>query len=290
MTAFFQAVRENVFGHVTFVQARTPGMRVRDLGGAVLVDSGLASDTFNKVLWGCDGQGGPAEAERREAILRAASDWFAGRRPRELDVPGLVSPPATDRPFTLWACAEDEGAHQGQRAFLEGRGYRVEEQESGMALPLGAFAEGEAEAVRIVPVESPAQVSAFAEVMAANWTPPDEDVKNFYKIAENLLFKPLTPMRLFVGFAGDAPVASGELFLSDGGNTAGLHMICTRESFRRKGFGTAMTRALLRAGRSAGASLAVLLASRAGEPVYRRLGFERCGFFAEYASTEEILF
>lgn len=290
MTAFFQAARENLFGHVTFVQARTPGMLVRNLGGAVLVDSGLASDTFNKVLWGYAGDGGRAEEERPEEILRSASDWFAGRRPRGLDLPGVVLPAATERPFTLWASAEDESAHKRQRAFFEGRGYRVEERESGMALPLEAFSEGEGEGVRILPVESPAQVAAFAEVMAANWTPPDEDVKNFYKKAENVLFQSVAPMRLFVGFAGDLPVASGELFLSGGGNTAGLHMICTRESFRKKGVGTAMTKALLRAGRAAGASLAVLQASPAGEPVYRRLGFERCGVFTEYAPMEEILF
>ena len=55
MTPYYQAALENLFGHVAFLQGRTPGMMLRDLGGALLVDSGLGSDTFNKVLWECGG-------------------------------------------------------------------------------------------------------------------------------------------------------------------------------------------------------------------------------------------
>ena len=47
-TSHYQAARENLFGHVPFLQRRMPGMLIRDLGGALLVDSGLGSDTFNR--------------------------------------------------------------------------------------------------------------------------------------------------------------------------------------------------------------------------------------------------
>ena len=50
-TSHYQAARENLFGHVPFLQRRMPGMLIRDLGGALLVDSLLCSYTFNKVLW-----------------------------------------------------------------------------------------------------------------------------------------------------------------------------------------------------------------------------------------------
>ena len=125
MDTYFQAARANLFGHVSFLQARTPGMLIRDMGGAVLVDSGLGSDTFNKVLWGYDARGEAAEPEQPEASLRAAAEWFAGRRPAGLlDLPGRPLPPATERPFTVWACAGDEWALNRQRLFFEGRGYR----------------------------------------------------------------------------------------------------------------------------------------------------------------------
>ena len=284
MNSFFQAARENLFGHVAFLQQRTPGMLVRDIGGAVIVDSGLASDTFNKVLWGGDADVG---------ALRAASDWFAGKRPRHmLTLPGTPMPPATERPFTVWAAFEDGSALRRRGQAFEREGFRVAETETGMVLPLNRRPPSAAvpEGLRIEPVETPSGLAAFAEVAAANWTPPDEAVKRFYKLTERVLLQGVGPMRLFVAFAGDAPAACGELFMSDGGNLAGLHMICTREAFRRRGVGGAVTEALLRAGRAAGASLAVLQASAAGEPVYRRLGFEACGLFAEYAAGEEILF
>lgn len=294
-TAYYQAARENLFGHVPFLQRRLPGMLIRDLGGALLVDSGLGSDTFNKVLWECGDDGQPCRIApgTEDGLLSAATDWFAGKRPRDLlTLPGVALPPATERPFTVWASAEDSGALNRQRTTFERNGYRVGERETGMALPLNRWTPEERtpEGLRITPVRTAAELTAYADVLAANWNPPDAAVKSVYKDAEQVLFQGCSPMRLFVGFAGEVPVSSGELFLSEGGNTAGLHMISTREAFRRRGFGAAMTTALLQAGRGAGASLAVLQASAEGEPVYSRQGFEPCGLFAEYVFGDEILF
>ena len=79
-TSHYQAARENLFGHVPFLQRRMPGMLIRDLGGALLVDSGLGSDTFNKVLWECGGDGRPCRGERgaEDGLLQASKDWFDG--------------------------------------------------------------------------------------------------------------------------------------------------------------------------------------------------------------------
>lgn len=99
-TSHYQAARENLFGHVPFLQRRMPGMLIRDLGGALLVDSGLGSDTFNKVLWECGGDGRPCRVERgaEDGLLQASKDWFAGKRPRDLlELPGMALPPATER-------------------------------------------------------------------------------------------------------------------------------------------------------------------------------------------------
>ncbi|MFR3457295.1 MAG: hypothetical protein ACLTTU_02310 [Bilophila wadsworthia] len=101
-TSHYQAARENLFGHVPFLQRRMPGMLIRDLGGALLVDSGLGSDTFNKVLWECGGDGRPCRVERgaEDGLLQASKDWFAGKRPRDLlELPGMALPPATERPW-----------------------------------------------------------------------------------------------------------------------------------------------------------------------------------------------
>ncbi len=294
-TQYYRAALENLFAHVAFVQSRTPGMLVRDLGGALLVDSGLPSDTFNKVLWECDGSGLPCRLDPQQAgePLQAAADWFAGKRPRDLLlVPGAELPPATERPFIVWAGAEDSGALNRQQTQFGRLGYSVGERETGMALPLNLWTPPDTvpEWFRIFPVKTAAQLSACAEVIAANWSPPDEAVKTFYKKANSLVLQAFSPMRLFVALAGDVPVGCGEVFLSENGNIAGLHMICTREPFRGRGVAGAMTAALLQEGRAAGASCAVLQASDAGKSVYARQGFVPCGLFTEYAPGDEILF
>jgi GNAT superfamily N-acetyltransferase len=54
---------------------------------------------------------------------------------------------------------------------------------------------------------------------------------------------------------------------------AGIHVVTTLESFRGRGLGTRMTLETMRWAKARGAATAILEATRAGEPVYRRLGF-----------------
>jgi len=43
------AIEENLHEHITFVQRSTAGMTVFDEEDLLVVDSGLASETFNKI-------------------------------------------------------------------------------------------------------------------------------------------------------------------------------------------------------------------------------------------------
>ncbi|MEV5840332.1 GNAT family N-acetyltransferase [Streptomyces sp. NPDC051985] len=54
---------------------------------------------------------------------------------------------------------------------------------------------------------------------------------------------------------------------------AGIFLVHVAEAHRRRGVGTALTVAALRAGRERGMRSAALVASPAGEPLYRRFGF-----------------
>jgi ribosomal protein S18 acetylase RimI-like enzyme len=253
------AMEENLAAHVAYVQARMAGMHVVDSPELLLVDSGLASDTFNKIL--------RARLPRRDAParVRAAVGHF---RSRQL-------------PFTWWA--GPLSAPEELPALLAEAGLRAAETELGMAvgaagLPKRIEPPGGLEIRRVEDLEA---LGHFADINAANWDPPDPAVGEFFRRAAPLVFEAASPMRLYVGYWEGEPAAAAELFL--GGGAAGIHMVSTKREFRRRGIGFAMTWRCAKEGVEAGMEAVVLQASADGAPVYARLGFEALCEFTEYA-------
>ena len=76
----------------------------------------------------------------------------------------------------------------------------------------------------------------------------------------------------FLGFVDGVPVATSGLYVSDG--LAGVYNVATLDGYRGRGIGAAMTWAAAHAGWELGLSVSILQASRAGEPVYERMGYE----------------
>ncbi len=87
-------------------------------------------------------------------------------------------------------------------------------------------------------------------------------------------------VELFLGRWNGAPVASSNLFLSNG--IAGVFQVAVLPEFRRRGCGRRITLAPLLAAREEGAQAAILQATALGEPVYRRLGFRTLCALARY--------
>lgn len=254
-----QAVEENLLGHVSYVQERLAGMSVRRRGGVVVVDSGLASDTFNKVL---AARFTEEEADRRIAeVLREVEE--------------------TGRPFTWWAGPCSRPLDLEER--LRRHGLEESERELGMTLDLAkAPADVPLPAgTTIRKVETPDDLAAFAGVLAGLADPPDESVRSFFERAGEVVLQPGCPMRFFVAEVEGVPAAVSELFL--GGGVAGVHMVATADAYRRRGLGMALTWRALDEGRRAGFEVGALQASQEGQPVYEKLGFTACGVFVEYA-------
>ena len=83
------------------------------------------------------------------------------------------------------------------------------------------------------------------------------------------------PMRYFVGYEDDRPVACAAAYVGEREN--GVYMVATLPEERGKGYGAALTAAAIAA---APHLPAVLQASDLGQPIYRRLGFQDIGLFA----------
>lgn len=252
------AIEENLEAHIAFIARSAPGMRVFDHDDLLMVDSGLSSDTFNKV-----------------ARSRLSSER-AGRRISEV----IEYFRAVDRPFAWWigpsARPFDLETH------LRDHGLIAAECEVGMAMDVSELqpALDPPRNLAIERVCTARQIAAFAEVVAANWQPPDQTVIRFYSRAVPVLLANACPMQLFVGYLDDEPVATAELFTS--GSLGGLYSVSTRPEFRRRGIGSAVTWHAAEWARCAGARTLALQSSEAGQSVYARLGFKACCNFAEY--------
>lgn len=77
---------------------------------------------------------------------------------------------------------------------------------------------------------------------------------------------------LFLGRVDGVPACCSMLLST--GTVAGIYWVGVDSRYRRQGLGSAITRHALRVAVDRGLTVATLQASKRGEPVYRRLGFE----------------
>ena len=119
-----------------------------------------------------------------------------------------------------------------------------------------------------------------ARISAANWSPPDVLVLEFYVRAAPVILHPASPLWLYLGYVDRVPVATAELTV--GGGVVGLYGISTLAEHRRRGYGSALTARPLRDAMEAGQQVAILQAAPDGVGVYRRLGFQEFGRIREY--------
>jgi ribosomal protein S18 acetylase RimI-like enzyme len=257
-TPLLTAIEKNLHEHIAFVQRSTPGMTVFDQADLLVVDSGISSDTFNKMA-----RARLQESDVDRRIAEAVA-YFTGVR----------------RPFAWWVGPGSRPLNLEDR--LHDYGLEATEYELGMAmklrdLPPKLESLGNLTVRRVTCAE---ELTDFAGVFAANWEPPDPAVFEFYQSAAPLLLQDQCPMKLFVGYLDDEPVASSELFLT--GRIAGLYSVCTRRECRERGIGSALTWTALDDARRRGIPTAVLQSSDQGRGMYTRLGFNGCCAFAEF--------
>ena len=236
-------------------------MVVEDQPDLLVVDSGLPSDTFNKVA---RARFADSAADRRiENVIRHFR--------------------AVKRPFAWWVGPGSRPLDLEVR--LVAHGLEAAESELGMSMELAELGPMPAapRELEIQRAASPREIADLAAVFAANWDPPDEAALTFYQSATAVLLEASCPMILFVGYLGGAPVSCSELFMDRvPGGFAGVYSVATRREYRNRGIGSAVTWAALNEVRRQGFSTAVLQSSEAGRGAYTRLGFTPCCHFTEY--------
>ncbi len=257
-TAILTAMEKNHTAHLAWLPSLA-GAEVLEGTDLLLVDSGLPTDTFNKLAWKRPDPARPEEGARA-AVERFQAKGF---------------------PFA-WRLGPLSGVDRLE-PVLERLGLRRTEEETGMALVLDAIRldEPRASGLDIRLARNGAAMRDFAAVIAANWTPPDATVLRLYGLSAEAATLPDGPASFLVGYLDGLPVSVTELFVT--GAVAGIYNVSTLAAMRRKGFGTALMLAALGLARSRGCRLAVLQAAPDGLGLYRRLGFaDVCGY-EEYA-------
>lgn len=254
----------NLVVKATYVQSRTQGMRAHLADDLVWADCGLPCDTFNQV---CQARLAAGTAGAR---VRAVVDYYA----------------EAGRPFAWWHSPWDRPADLSEH--LLDAGLVAAETELAMAADLERLRGGDLVPadLQIRRVRTAAHLRDFAAIVAANWSPPDAWVLQFYNRAAPVLLADGAPLWFYVGYWGEGPVACSELTF--GGGVAGLYSVCTLDAFRRRGFGTALTTQALLEARAAGWRTAILQASTAGAGIYARLGFEVFGQIIEYKPINSV--
>ncbi len=172
--------------------------------------------------------------------------------------------------FTWWVEPGTQPTDLGDR--LLAHGFIYDEGPPGMAVDLLALNEditGPSD-LRIKHVRDAGTLKQWVSTLTSGFELPDGSEGGFFDLFIGLGFN--LPLRHYVGFLNEEPIATAELFL--GAGVAGIYGVVTVPKARRQGIGAALTLAPLREARAMGYRIGILDSSEMGLGVYRRLGFQ----------------
>lgn len=249
-------ILKNFTLHSSMIPDQTMGMEVVTIGNLKTVNSGLPCDTFNTIHV----EGSFNSEELHEALNLFKANTF---------------------PFCCWISKEFLSEQSLQ--CLKDAGLHCQAEEVGMILDLTHYTPVKSEKHQhIKRATTPEMIREFGNVIAENWSPPDQQVIAFYEKTAKHFIAEQERISLFTYDQGKTPVATVEVFASND-QVVGIHGLATLEDTRGQGIGSALMTKALNDAKSKGFKSAVLLATPDGLGIYKKLGFQTSTTFYEYA-------
>ena len=161
-------------------------------------------------------------------------------------------------------------------------GVQVQNSEPGMVLGLNKYEVINSPLHQNVElVHTPNQLAEFAESIAANWSPPDQNVILYYQQVAPAILNPDHQVQLLLYREAGQVVSCLEMFPSDE-HTLGFYSLATLEVYRGRGIASAMLTFALNRAKALGYKQVILQASEDGLRIYEKVGFRQIGRYYEY--------
>ncbi|MTI40544.1 N-acetyltransferase [Fulvivirga lutimaris] len=230
----------------------------------VAVDSTLSCDTFNIIFI----RNGLAITQAElEDIIR----YYTNK----------------DFDFCIWVNAEN--LTDNLKEIFKSVNVSHQNEEVGMVLDLSQYEVIVSDRHNDIVVVSDSEVlSDYANIIAANWSPPDKNVNAYYENTSEYYLQNPDGVKLLVYYDGGTPLATVELFPSDN-STIGIYGLATLEDARGKGIGSALMTKCLNMAKKSGYKKVVLQASEDGIGIYKKLGFQSATTYYEFAYNGQIV-
>jgi ribosomal protein S18 acetylase RimI-like enzyme len=145
-----------------------------------------------------------------------------------------------------------------------------------MAVDINSISDVETPSSAVVEeVLDEAALQDWCNVMCPVYEFPEFAWEPWFRMLSHLGINANSEYRHFLARVNGMVAATASIYFSDG--VAGVSCVATLPEYRRRGIGTAVTVAALRAARAEGYNIGVLFASPMGESIYRQIGFEEYG-------------
>ncbi len=206
---------------------------------------------------------------------------------RPSDLEGLVGRTRSFlRNRAPWSLYLERAVWESEKGRLSSWGFKLSRSEPLMmwnspTLPETPLPEG----LGLVEAKSPEELASFYAVMARGSGISPGFLYRFFRPESLAAALREGSSRFHAGLLEGRPVATSISTVD--GEDALITSVATLPGFRRRGLGTALTWAAVRSARERGADRVFLLASKMGEPVYRKMGFEAVDLTYIVAAPEQ---